>query len=105
MGRPRTTDPAPLRVLKIVEALFGAVLDGMSNSELTANTGYSPSNVSRDLDFLRQAGWAYRMENGRWALTTKPVALMQTYQLYMSDLAGRGEAFNARVAAQARQLF
>ena len=37
---PRLTDQAPLRIIKITETLFRAVLDGMSNKELaTAKIG------------------------------------------------------------------
>ena len=35
----RYTDPAPVRLLRITETLFQAVLDGMSNKELSAATG------------------------------------------------------------------
>lgn len=101
---PRLTDQAPLRIIKLTEALFGAVLDGMSNKELAAATGYSPSNVSRDLRLLCAAGWARRLDNGRWAVSEKPVALMRMYQLYMNDLAERGRSFDLRVTAQARQM-
>lgn len=100
----RLTDHAPLRLLKITETLFRAVLDGMSNKEIAAATGYSPPNVSRDMRLLCEAGWARRLDNGRWAVSEKPVALMKMYQLYMSDLAERGRSFDLRVTAQARQM-
>ena len=100
----RQSDAAPLRALKITETLFRAVLDGMSNKEIVMATGYTPANVCRDLRTLEEAGWARKLENGRWAVTEKPVALMKMYQLYMSDLAERGRNFDMRVTAQARQL-
>ena len=100
----RLTDQAPLRILKITEILFRAVLDGMSNKELATATGYSPSNISRDMRLLCEAGWARQLDNGRWAVSEKPVALMKLYQLYMSDLAERGRNFDLRVTAQARQM-
>ncbi len=100
----RNTDQAPLRLLKITETLFRAVLDGMSNKELATATGYSPSNISRDMQLLCEAGWARQLDNGRWAVSEKPVALVKMYQLYMSDLAERGKNFDLRVTAQARQM-
>ncbi|WP_288230997.1 winged helix-turn-helix transcriptional regulator [uncultured Desulfovibrio sp.] len=100
----RLTDQAPLRILKITEILFRAVLDGMSNKELATATGYSPSNISRDMRLLCEAGWARQLDNGRWAVSEKPVALMKMYQLYMNDLAERGRNFDLRVTAQARQM-
>jgi len=100
----RATEQAPLRVLKITETLFSAVLDGMSNKEIIKATGYSPANVCRDLQMLEEAGWVRKLDNGRWAVSEKPVALMKTYQFYMSDLAERSRNFDMRVTAQARQM-
>ena len=89
MGLPRQTDTAALRVLRITELLFGNVLDGFSNKEIADALGYSPSNVCRDMELLRQAGWAHKLDSGRWAVTEKPVSLMQAYTFYMDDLARR----------------
>lgn len=100
----KRTDAAPLRALKIVEVLFRAVLDGMSNKEVAGATGYSAANVCRDLQTLEAAGWVRKLENGRWAISEKPVALMKMYQLYMGELAERGRNFEMRVTAQARQM-
>ena len=104
MAAPRTTDAAPLRALRLAEALFGRILDGYSNTALSDALGYPAYTVSRDLDALRQAGWAQQMDNGRWCLTTRPVALMRKYQDYMADLAARRDAFDARVQSQAKQI-
>lgn len=98
------TDNAAVRALRITETLFRSVLDGMSNKEIVSTTGYSGANVCRDLQTLADAGWVRKLENGRWAISEKPVALMQMYQLYMSDLAERGRNFEMRVTAQARQM-
>lgn len=98
------TDNAVLRALKITETLFRSVLDGMSNKEIVSATGYSGANVCRDLQTLADAGWVRKLDNGRWAVTEKPVALMQMYQLYMNDLAERGRNFELRVSAKARQM-
>ena len=101
---PQTDGSGPTADHQITETLFCAVLDGMSNKELATATGYSPSNISRDMRLLCEAGWARQLDNGRWAVIEKPVALMKMYQLYMSDLAERGRNFDLRVTAQARQL-
>lgn len=98
------TDNAAVRALRITETLFRSVLDGMSNKEIVSVTGYSGANVCRDLQTLADAGWVRKLENGRWAISEKPVALMKMYQLYMSDLAERGRNFEMRVTAQARQM-
>ncbi len=98
------TVPAPLRVLRLAETLFRSVVDGMSNKELVAATGYSPTNVCRDLQLLQSAGWVRQLENGRWTLTEKPAALMKVYQLHMSDLVERSRTFDMRATATASQM-
>ena len=102
MGKS-TTEAAPIRALKILELLFQRVLDGFPVKEIADVLGYSPSNVCRDLDILQQAGWARRLESGRWAVTEKPAALLQVYNLYMEDLSRRRDQFTARVQAKAKQ--
>ena len=101
---PRLSDAAPLRVLRLAEALFGSVVDGMSGRELARATGYSPSNVSRDMRLLEAAGWARQAENGRWLLTERPVALTKIYNLHIADLAERTRGFDARASVLARQM-
>lgn len=102
--RRAATDAGPLRALRLTEALFGAVVDGATNRELEQATGYSPSNVSRDLRLLEQAGWARRLGNGRWTLTEKPAALLKVYQFHLEALAERAKNFDLRAAAGARQM-
>ena len=104
MARQSDSDSAAQRALRIAELLFGRVLDGYSNKEIADALGYSACNVSRDLETLRSMGWAEKLDTGRWALTTKPVALMRKYQDYMADLSARRDAFDARVQAQAKNL-
>ena len=104
MTEKNNKDNAAMRALRIAELLFGRVLDGYSNKEIADALGYSACNVSRDLDLLRQAGWAEKLDTGRWTTTTRPVALMRKYQDYMADLAARRDAFDARVQAQAKNI-
>lgn len=104
MARQDNKDNAATRALRIAELLFGRILDGYSNKEIADALGYTACNVSRDLELLRQSGWAEKLATGRWALTTRPVALMRKYQDYMADLAARRDAFDARVQAQAKHI-
>lgn len=98
------TDTAPLRVLRLTEELFRAVVDGRSNKELVDATGYSPSNVCRDLRLLEEAGWVRHEDNGRWYLTEKPVALTKIYHLHLQEVAERSRNFDMRATATARQM-
>lgn len=70
---------ATTRTLKILEIMASHVLDGISNSELSARLKSHKANISRDLATLESAGWAHKLDNGRWALTPKPLALSRAY--------------------------
>lgn len=104
MARQSDNDSSAQRALRIAELLFGRVLDGYSNKEISDALGYSTCNVSRDCETLRSVGWAEKLDSGRWTLTTRPVALMRKYQDYMANLAARRDAFDAQVQAQAKNL-
>lgn len=100
---PRATEAAPRRQRKIVELLFRYVLDGLSNKEIAQTLGYSEPNTVRDLKDLMDDGWAQKLDNGRYAISTKPAALMTSYTLYFDVLKARSEQFQNRVLAQAHQ--
>lgn len=92
------------RCLAVVELLFSHVLDGMANRDISRQLRESEVNICRDLASLEKAGWVQKLPSGTWGLTTRPVALMRLYSLFMNEWRDRAEAFDARVNAQARQL-
>ena len=66
MNKPRTNDSAR-RALRVLKALRGHTLAGLSNTELAKALGESPANLTRDLHTLNEAGIATRHETGRFA--------------------------------------
>ncbi len=62
----RTNDSAS-RVLRVLNALRGQTLTGLSNSELAKALGESPANITRYMDTLIEAGFATRLPTGRFA--------------------------------------
>lgn len=100
----RGTDPAPLRVLRLLEAMVGGVVDGLTPREIIRLTGYTASNTSRDLRTLEAAGWARQLPGGRWTLTEKPAALLKIYGLHLQSLTEQAREFDLRANARARQL-
>jgi DNA-binding IclR family transcriptional regulator len=80
---------------RLVELLAGRFFDGAANKALAADVGTSPTNITRDLQTLADIGYARRLENGLWALTPKPLAVMQTfsnhYQTMQTRLAEAGQ--------------
>lgn len=64
------TNDAQQRLLKIILALFGDVVVGVSPSALAKSVGCSAPVITRDLDNLATAGIAERDEaTGMWRLT------------------------------------
>jgi DNA-binding IclR family transcriptional regulator len=66
------TNDAQQRILKVVLALFGDVVQGVSPSALARAVDASAPAITRDLDNLRTAGLAERDETtGLWRLTPR----------------------------------
>lgn len=100
----RATDPAPVRVLRLLELLCKHPVVGLANKDLAESLGYSRTNVSRDMDILIDIGWAAQLDDGKYTLTSRPLALFRFAEIYMDDLTRRSGEFRGRIEAQARQL-
>jgi DeoR/GlpR family transcriptional regulator of sugar metabolism len=74
---------------KIVALLAGRYFDGVSNKELAESIGTSPANISRDMAVLEDIGYARKLDNGLWSLTSKPLGIMQSYQNHYIKLQNR----------------
>lgn len=72
---PRATDytnEAQQRLIKLQFALFCDAVNGYPPAALAKTLGCSPSVITRDLDNLRTAGVAERIEaTGHWCLTPR----------------------------------
>ncbi len=55
------------RILRVLKALRGHALNGVSNGELASALGESPANINRALNTLIEEGLALKLENGRFA--------------------------------------
>jgi len=70
MAKHRYDNAGQQRVLKVMLAMFGHEIEGISPSQLAKAVGASPSCITRDLHNLVEAGIAERMphnENARIA--------------------------------------
>ncbi len=66
------TNEAQQRILRLVLALFGDAVNGYPPAVLAKSMGCSASVITRDLDNLRTAGLAERVEaTGHWCLTPR----------------------------------
>lgn len=66
MSEPQKTTAAAGKVLEVLNVLSGHFAHGLSPSELAQATGLSPSNITRYVATLIEAGFAERIaETGR----------------------------------------
>ncbi len=66
------TNEAQQRLMRVVISLFGDVIHGYPPAVLAKAVDCSQSVITRDLDNLRTAGWAERLEaTGHWRLTPR----------------------------------
>lgn len=89
------------RVLRVLKALRGHTLRGLSNTELSQALGESPANITRYMEVLIEEGWATRYEDtGRFAPS---IAFLQ-YAMATADELNRGAAriqeMGARISAR-----
>lgn len=66
MSTKRTHDSVS-RALRVLKALRGHTLNGLSNVELAKALDESPANITRYMDSLIEAGFATRLDSGRFA--------------------------------------
>ena len=79
----RTSDSGA-RVLKVLLALKGQSLVGVSNGELAKGLEESPATINRCVNTLIEAGLVTKLDTGRFA---HGVALLQIAQAYSNEMA------------------
>lgn len=90
------------RALRIMKALKGHSLDGISNGELAKALDEPPSAITRSLQTMIEEGIAIKLENGRFALS---VATLQIAQAHANELARANQRIaelDQRVSAGSR---
>ena len=90
MNKPRINESA-LRVLRVMKALKGQSLHGLSNGELAKALDESPANITRCMDTLIEAGLATRLDTGRFA---PGIALLQIAQAHANEMAQAQQRIN-----------
>lgn len=92
------------RCIALATALAPHIVAGLSVGELGSKTGLSAPVVCRDMAALAELGWAQRLENGRWSLTPRPIALAEACDLALKTAHARQEDFRHNVTAGAYRL-
>lgn len=90
---------AAARVLRVLKALKGHTVTGLSNTELAHLTKDSPSNITRAMQTLIEEGLAMKLDNGRFAHSVGMLQIAQAHAEHMARLQGRMQEINQRIAA------
>lgn len=98
--KTRTSDSAA-RALRVMKALKGQSLTGLSNGELAKKLGESPATINRCINTLIAEGLATKLENGRFALSISMLQIAVAHADEMSRASDRIAELNQRVAAGA----
>ncbi|ENY4566700.1 helix-turn-helix domain-containing protein [Salmonella enterica subsp. enterica] len=87
------------RGLRILKALKGKSLHGLSNGELAKALGESEVNISRAMNALIEEGLAQRLESGRYAPGMQLLYIAQAFSNEMATAQARIAELNQRVLA------
>ena len=92
------------RCASLMTALAPHIVSGLSVTELSGKTGLPAAVVCRDMESLKAVGWAQKLETGRWALTTRPIALATACDLALKTARERQNDFKRNVTAGAFRI-
>ncbi|CAM2820484.1 helix-turn-helix domain-containing protein [Glaesserella parasuis] len=90
------------RALRILKALKGRTLTGLSNKELADRLNESPVNITRSLQALIAEGLVVKLEEtGRFALSIQMLQIAVTHQRDTEKMQARMAEMDQRVNAGA----
>lgn len=87
------------RAIRVMKALKGHSLNGLSNKELAAALGDSPANITRALGVLASEGMVQRLKSGRYAPGMQLLYIAQAFSNEMAAGQARIAELNQRVLA------
>ncbi|AKH64892.1 MULTISPECIES: helix-turn-helix domain-containing protein [Photorhabdus] len=90
------------RILRVLKALRGHSLSGLSNGELAELLGESPANINRALNTLIEEGLAQKLSSGRYAPGMQLLQIAQSFSNEMANTQARITEMNQRVLAGSR---
>ena len=90
------------RILRVLKALRGHALNGISNGELAAALHESPANINRALNTLIEEGLALKLENGRFAPGIQLLQIAMAHSHEMARAQDRINEINQRVISGSR---
>ena len=101
MSKEIYINAAQQRLLKAVVLLAGNEFNGLAPSDLAKALNTNPSNVTRDLANLKEAGLAEQLpDTGRWRLGPKLIQIALAFSDHMSRSSARIEEMQQRYTRQ-----
>ncbi|UUE72523.1 helix-turn-helix domain-containing protein [Pectobacterium aroidearum] len=101
MSKPQTSSSGA-RILRVLKALRGHTLNGVSNSDLAKALEESPANINRALNTLIEEGLAQKLDNGRFSLGVQVLQIAVAHSNEMARAQGRIDELNQRILAGSR---
>lgn len=98
-----STNTSQVRILKIISALKGHTLTGLSNSEIAAAIKDSKTNVSRALDVMITEGFAIKHDSGRFSLSSKVASIAMLTMMEFDQAENKINEMKQRMFAGAQK--
>lgn len=102
MAKTEGNGTSARRALRVLKALRGHALDGLSNAELARGLGETPVNITRALEVLVDEGFAVKTENGRFAQSVLFLKMAEGFALETEKASAHIDELRQRVRSGAR---
>ncbi|MGM7653574.1 helix-turn-helix domain-containing protein [Serratia marcescens] len=102
MSKKPGTSSSATRTLRVLIALKGYTMTGLSNGELAKALNVSPANISRDLATLVEVGLVIQLDNGRYAHSIQMLQIATAHAEHMSRMQARMNETTQRIMAGTR---
>lgn len=90
------------RTLKVLKALKGYTLTGLSNGDIAKMINESPVNVTRSLQTLIEEGLVIKLDNGLFAHSVQMLQIAQAHAIHITQMQEQITEINQRIVAGAR---
>lgn len=87
-----------IRALRVLRALRGHSLNGLSNTQLANHLNETPTNITRALQDLVTEGFVIKLDNGLFALSVSCVQMAVAHAEEMERAISRFNELKQRVA-------
>ncbi|NWO05349.1 MAG: helix-turn-helix domain-containing protein [Alteromonadaceae bacterium] len=101
IANPTRISRSGAKCLKVLFALSGHSITGLSNTELSKALGESPATINRCLNTLVAEGAAIKLETGRYAQSIRVLQIAVRHQQEIGKAQQRMDEINQRVTAGA----